>query len=162
LLKEFRQFLMRGNVLDLAVALIMGLAFSKIVTSFVNDIIMPPIGLLLGRVDFANLLINLSSTPVASVAEAKAKGLATINYGIFINSIIEFVIVAFVLFMVVRAANHMLGMKVSGEAEGHGEVGEEAKEAVKEQLKAGSERRSESGAGAESAADAPDGQPGEE
>lgn len=135
MLKEFREFIMRGNVLDLAVALIMGLAFAKIVTSFVNDIIMPPIGLALGRVDFANLLINLSSTPVTSVADAKAKGVATINYGIFINSIIEFLIVAFVLFLIVRSANRMMGARaMSG---GHGEGGEyeDAKDAVKESLR---------------------------
>jgi len=108
MLKEFKEFVLRGNVLDLAVALILGLAFGKIVTSLVNDIIMPPIGLLLGNVDFANLFINLSGKPVASVEAAKAAGVATINYGIFINTIIEFIIVAFVLFLIVRAANRMM------------------------------------------------------
>ena len=107
MLKEFKDFVLRGNVLDLAVALIIGLAFGKIVTSLVNDIIMPPVGLLLGNVDFANLFINLSGKPVASVAAAKAAGAATINYGIFINTVVEFIIVAFVLFLIVRAANRM-------------------------------------------------------
>ncbi len=107
MLKEFKAFVLRGNVLDLAVALILGLAFGKIVTSFVDDIIMPPVGLLLGNVDFANLFINLSGKPVASVAAAKAAGAATINYGIFINTVVEFIIVAFVLFLIVRAANRM-------------------------------------------------------
>jgi large conductance mechanosensitive channel len=153
MLKEFKDFVMRGNVLDLAVALILGLAFGKIVTSLVNDIIMPPIGILLGHVDFANLFINLSGKPVQSVAEAKAAGAATINYGIFINTIIEFVIVAFVLFMFVRTANHMMG-GTAMTAGGHGgEPGEELKESVKQKLKergaAGEERAAREAPGAE-------------
>ena len=130
MLKEFKAFVMRGNVLDLAVALILGLAFGKIVTSFVNDIIMPPLGFVLGNVDFANLFINLSGKPVASVAEAKAAGAATINYGLFINTIIEFVIVAFVLFMIVRAANRMMRRELVAGEHGGGEAPAEAKKSI--------------------------------
>ncbi len=107
MLKEFRDFVMRGNVLDLAVAVIIGSAFGKIITSFVNDIIMPPIGLLLGDVDFSNLFFNLSGTPIASLAEAQEAGAPTINYGLFLNTVIDFVIVGLVIFLVVRAANRM-------------------------------------------------------
>ena len=105
--KEFKAFIMRGNVLDLAIAVIIGGAFGKIVTSFVNDIIMPPIGLLLGKVDFSNLFLNLSGTPYASVAEAKKAGVPTINYGMFLNTLIDFLIVALVIFFVVRFANKL-------------------------------------------------------
>ncbi|RPH48447.1 MAG: large conductance mechanosensitive channel protein MscL [Desulfobacteraceae bacterium] len=105
--KEFKAFIMRGNVLDLAIAVIIGGAFGKIVTSFVNDMIMPPIGLLLGKVDFSNLFLNLSGTPYASVAEAKKAGVPTINYGIFLNTLIDFLIVALVIFFVVRFANKL-------------------------------------------------------
>ena len=107
MLKEFKDFIMRGNVLDLAVAVIIGAAFGKIITSFVNDIIMPPIGMLLGGVNFADLYINLSDTVYASLADAQAAGAPTINYGLFFNSIIDFVIIAFVIFLVVRTANNM-------------------------------------------------------
>jgi len=107
MLKEFKEFIMRGNVLDLAVGLIIGAAFGRIVSSFVADILMPPIGLVLGKADFANLFINLSGKPYATLAEAKAAGAATINYGIFINTVIDFVIVAFTIFLVIRAANRM-------------------------------------------------------
>ncbi|HMD90385.1 MAG TPA: large conductance mechanosensitive channel protein MscL [Anaerolineaceae bacterium] len=102
LLKEFKEFALRGNVLDLAIAVIIGTAFGRISTSLVNDIIMPPIGLLLGRVDFANLYINLSGKPYASLADAKAAGAATINYGAFLNTVIDFLIVAFVLFLILK------------------------------------------------------------
>ena len=105
--KEFRDFVMRGNVLDLAVAVIIGTAFGKIITSLVNDLLMPPVGLLLGGVDFANLFLNLSGTPYASLAEAQAAGAPTVNYGLFLNTVIDFVIVAFVIFLVVRTANRM-------------------------------------------------------
>lgn len=105
--KDFKAFIMRGNVLDLAVGIIIGAAFGAIVTSFVKDIIMPPIGLLLGRVDFTNLYINLSGTPYDSLAKAQAAGAPTINYGVFINTIINFLIVALVIFLVVRWFNHM-------------------------------------------------------
>jgi large conductance mechanosensitive channel len=105
--REFRAFAMRGNVVDLAVGIIIGAAFGKIVTSFVSDIIMPPIGLLLGRVDFSNLFINLSGQPYASLAEAKAAGAPTINYGVFLNTVIDFVIVAFAIFLLVRFINRL-------------------------------------------------------
>jgi large conductance mechanosensitive channel len=105
--REFREFAMRGNVIDLAVGLIIGVAFGKIVSSFVNDILMPPIGLLLGRVDFSNLFINLSGQPYASLAEAKAAGAPTINYGIFLNNVIDFLIVAFAIFLVIRFINRL-------------------------------------------------------
>jgi large conductance mechanosensitive channel len=105
--KEFREFAMRGNVVDLAVGVVIGAAFGKIVTSLVSDIVMPPLGLVLARVDFNNLFINLSSTPYASLAEAKAAGAPTINYGAFITNVIDFVIVAFVIFLVVRGINRL-------------------------------------------------------
>ncbi|GAB4537057.1 MAG: large conductance mechanosensitive channel protein MscL [Anaerolineales bacterium] len=105
MLTEFKKFIMRGNVLDLAVAVVIGGAFGKIVTSFVNDILMPPIGLLLGNVDFGNLYINLSGGQYASLAEAQAAGAVTINYGLFINTVIDFLIIAFAIFLIVRAAN---------------------------------------------------------
>ncbi len=107
MLKEFKEFVMRGNVLDLAVGIVIGAAFGKIVTSFVGDILMPPIGLVLGNVDFASLFINLSGKPYASVAEAKAAGAPTINYGMFVNALIDFVIVAFAIFLVVKAVNRL-------------------------------------------------------
>ena len=103
--KEFRDFAMRGNVVDLAVGIIIGAAFGKIVTSLVNDVLMPPLGLLLGKVDFSNLFIDLSGKHFASLAEAKTAGAATINYGIFINNIIDFVIVAFAVFLLVKQLN---------------------------------------------------------
>jgi large conductance mechanosensitive channel len=105
MLKEFKEFAMRGNVLDMAIGIIIGAAFGKIVSSFVSDILMPPIGLLLGRVNFADLFVNLSDKPVATLAEAKAAGAATINYGLFFNTVIDFVIVAFVIFLLVRQIN---------------------------------------------------------
>ncbi len=105
MLKEFKAFALRGNVIELAVAFIMGTAFGKIVTSLVNDIIMPPIGLLLGKLDFSSLYLNLSGAAYASLAEAKAAGAPTINYGLFVNAVVDFVIVAFVLFLVVRQIN---------------------------------------------------------
>lgn len=109
MLKEFKAFVMRGNVLDLAVAVILGLAFGKIVTSFTNDVLMPPLGLALGRMDMSNLFINLSGTPYATLAEAKAAGAATINYGLFLNSVVDFLIVAFVIFLIIRQVNRLKG-----------------------------------------------------
>jgi large conductance mechanosensitive channel len=103
--KEFKEFIMRGNVLDLAVAVIIGAAFGRIVTSFVNDIIMPPIGIAMGKVDFSNLFIDLSGANHPTLAAAKAAGAATINYGVFLNTIIDFLIVAAAIFLVVRQAN---------------------------------------------------------
>jgi large conductance mechanosensitive channel len=107
--KEFKTFAMRGNVLDLAVGLVIGAAFGKIVTSFVEDILMPPIGLALGKVDMRSLFIDLSGTHHASIAEAKAAGAATINYGIFLNTVVDFVIVAFAVFLLVRQVNKLKG-----------------------------------------------------
>jgi large conductance mechanosensitive channel len=106
--KEFRDFAMRGNVVDLAIGIVIGAAFGKIVTSFVTDILMPPLGLLLGRVDFSNLFINLSSKSYASIAEAKAAGAATLNYGLFINTIIDFLIVAFAIFLLIKQMNRVM------------------------------------------------------
>ena len=103
--REFKAFVMRGNLLELAVAFILGIAFGRVVTSLVNDVIMPPIGLVLGGVDFSNLFINLSKTPYATLAEAQAAGAPTLNYGVFILTVLDFVIVAFVVFMLVRAVN---------------------------------------------------------
>jgi large conductance mechanosensitive channel len=105
MLKEFKEFAMKGNVLDLAVGFIIGAAFGKIVTSLVSDIIMPPIGLILGKVDFSSLFLNLSGKSYSSLAEAKAAGAATLNYGIFLNNIVDFLIVAFVVFLLVRMVN---------------------------------------------------------
>lgn len=107
MLREFKEFVMRGNLLELAVAFILGVAFGRVVTSLVNDVIMPPIGLVLGGVDFSNLFINLSKTPYATLAEAQASGAPTLNYGIFVLTVIDFLIVAFVVFMLVRAVNRM-------------------------------------------------------
>ena len=104
--KEFKEFIARGNVIDLAVALIIGVAFGKIITSLVDDIVMPPIGMALGKVNFSDLFIPLAGSP-ASLADAKAKGLPTINYGLFINTVIQFLIVAFVIFLIVKAINRM-------------------------------------------------------
>src|SRR5262245_42842443 len=103
--KEFKEFAMKGNVVDLAVGVIIGAAFGKIVTSFVSDVLMPPIGLLVGKVDFSNLFIDLSGQHHASVAEAKAAGAATLNYGLFINNVIDFLIVAFAVFLLVKQIN---------------------------------------------------------
>lgn len=105
--KEFKEFIARGNVMDLAVGVIIGAAFGKIVTSLVNDIIMPPIGLLLGRVDFTNLFLNLSDRNFSKLADAKAAAAPTLNYGLFINTMIEFLIIAFVIFMIVKSVNRM-------------------------------------------------------
>ena len=111
MLEEFKKFVTRGSVIDLAIAVIFGAAFGKIITSLVNDIIMPPIGLLLGRVNFTNLYINLSGKAYESLAAAKEAGAATINYGLFINTIIEFLIVALVLFLIIKQVNRMQAKK---------------------------------------------------
>jgi large conductance mechanosensitive channel len=105
--KEFKEFAMKGNMVDLAVGIIIGAAFGKIVTSLVSDVIMPPIGLLLGKVDFSSLFINLSGQGYATLAEAKAAGAATINYGLFLNTVIDFIIVAFVIFIIIKQINRM-------------------------------------------------------
>ena len=105
MLKDFKEFIMRGNVIDLAVAVVIGAAFGKIVTSFVEDILMPPIGLALGGVDFSNLFINLSGKDYPSVAAAKAAGAPTFNYGIFFNTILNFLIIAFAIFLIIKQVN---------------------------------------------------------
>jgi large conductance mechanosensitive channel len=105
MLKEFREFAMRGNVLDMAIGVIIGGAFGKIVSSLVSDVLMPPIGLLMGKVDFSSLFINLSSTPQPSLAAAKAAGTPTLNYGVFLQSLFDFVIIAFAVFLLVKQVN---------------------------------------------------------
>ena len=107
MLKEFKEFAMRGNVMDMAVGIIIGGAFGKIVSSFVNDVLMPPIGRLVGNLDFSNLFINLSGRSFATLKEAKEAGAATINVGVFLNTVIDFLIVAFAIFLVVRAMNRL-------------------------------------------------------
>ena len=103
--KEFKDFIRRGNVMDLAIGFIMGAAFGKIVSSLINDVIMPPIGLLFGKVDFSNLYFNLSGKTYVSLAEAKAAGAATINVGLFLNTLIEFLVLALVVFFMVKWVN---------------------------------------------------------
>jgi len=105
MIKEFKEFAMRGNVLDMAVGIIIGAAFGQIVNSFVQDILMPPIGRLLGHVDFSNLFVSLSGAHYDTVAAAKAAGAATLNYGVFLNTVINFLIVAFAVFLLVRQVN---------------------------------------------------------
>jgi large conductance mechanosensitive channel len=112
MLKEFKEFAMRGNVLDMAVGIIIGAAFGTIVTSLVNDVIMPPVGLALGGVDFTNMFVTLrdgakAAGPYASLATAKDAGAVTLNYGVFVNAIVSFVIVAFAIFMIVKGANSL-------------------------------------------------------
>ena len=105
--REFRDFAVRGNVVDLAVGLILGAAFTTIVTSLVNDVIMPPIGLLLGGIDFSDFFVTIKGQSYPTVAAAKAAGAVTINYGLFINSVIKFVIVAFAVFLLVKQINRL-------------------------------------------------------
>jgi large conductance mechanosensitive channel len=105
--KEFKEFAMRGNVLDLAIGIVIGGAFGKIVSSFVADIMMPPLGLLIGKADFSSLFISLSGTHYDSLADAKKAGAATINYGVFINTTIDFILIAFAVFLLVKAVNRM-------------------------------------------------------
>jgi large conductance mechanosensitive channel len=107
LLKEFREFAARGNVIDLAVGVIIGAAFGKIVTSLVNDMIMPPIGMAIGRVDFKNLFLALNGQSYASLADAQKAGAPTLNYGLFMNTVLEFLIVAFVIYLMVRQINRL-------------------------------------------------------
>jgi large conductance mechanosensitive channel len=109
MLNEFKAFIMRGNVVDLAVGIVIGAAFTTVVNSFVNDLLMPPIGLMLGKVDFANLFVSLTGQPFPSVAAAKAAGAPTLNYGMFINNVINFLIVGFVVFLLVKQVNRMQG-----------------------------------------------------
>ena len=105
MLKEFREFAMRGNVLDMAIGVIIGGAFGKIVSSLVSDVLMPPIGKLLGNVDFTGLFLNLSGSPQPSLAAAKAAGTPTLNYGVFLQSVFDFIIIALVIFMLVKQIN---------------------------------------------------------
>jgi large conductance mechanosensitive channel len=107
MLKEFRDFIARGNVLDLAIAVIIGAAFGKLVTSLVEGVLMPPIGLLLGNVDFANLFIDMSGQRPVSLADAQVRGLPVIAYGVFINDVITFLIIALVVFLIVKSLNRM-------------------------------------------------------
>jgi large conductance mechanosensitive channel len=105
MLKEFKDFAMKGNVLDMAIGVIMGGAFGKIVSSLVSDVLMPPIGLLMGKVDFSSLFLNLSGTPQPSLATAKAAGAPTLNYGVFLQNVFDFIIIAFAIFMLVKQVN---------------------------------------------------------
>jgi large conductance mechanosensitive channel len=107
MLKEFKEFAMRGNVVDMAIGIIIGAAFGRIVTSLVNDVLMPPIGLLLGKVDFSSFFINLSGTPYTTLAEARKAGASVVAYGSFLNTILDFVIVAFVIFLLIKQMNRL-------------------------------------------------------
>ncbi|MBP1990261.1 large conductance mechanosensitive channel protein MscL [Paenibacillus eucommiae] len=107
MLKDFKQFAFKGNMIDLAVGVIIGGAFGKVVTSIVNDLIMPPIGLILGKVDFKNLFISLNGTKYDTIAAAQAEGAPTLNYGLFVSNFLDFMIVAFVIFFVIRQLNKL-------------------------------------------------------
>lgn len=107
MLQEFKKFALQGNVLDMAIGIIIGAAFGKIVSSLVSDMLMPPIGLLIGKLDFSALFVSLSGQTYASLAEAKAAGAPTINYGLFLNNVIDFLIVAFVIFLLVKQVNRL-------------------------------------------------------
>jgi large conductance mechanosensitive channel len=107
MLKEFRQFVMRGNVIDMAVGIVLGAAFGRIVSSLVNDVLMPPIGLLLGRMDFSQLYFNLSGGAYPTLAAAREAGAVTIAYGVFLNTVVDFLIVSFAIFLVVRWVNRL-------------------------------------------------------
>jgi large conductance mechanosensitive channel len=107
MLKEFKNFALRGNVIDMTVGVVVGGAFGKIITSLVNDILMPPIGLLLGKVDFAHLFIDLSGHGYTSLEEAKAAGAPTLNYGVFLNTVMDFIIVTLVIYLCIRVINRL-------------------------------------------------------
>ncbi len=117
MLNEFKKFIMRGNVIDMAVGIVLGVAFGKIISSLVKDIIMPPIGLLLGGVDFSNLFIDLSGNGYETLAEATEAGAPVIRYGVFINTVIEFLIIAFAIFLVVKGINRLQEMRKKEEEE---------------------------------------------
>ena len=117
MIKEFREFAMRGNVIDLAIGLVMGVAFGDIVNSLVNDIIMPPIGLVLNGVNFSDLFVDLSGVGYASLAAAQEAGAPTINYGLFLNTVIKFFLVAFAMFLLVKSINAIHRKKEQEEAE---------------------------------------------
>ncbi len=107
MLKEFKEFALRGNVLDMAVGIILGTAFGKIVSSLVNDVLMPPIGLLLGKADFSNLFLTLSGEDFATLEQARAAGAVTVNYGVFVNTVLDFLLVALAVFVLVRQVNRL-------------------------------------------------------
>jgi large conductance mechanosensitive channel len=107
MLKQFKEFALKGNVIDMGVGIIIGAAFGKIVSSFVSDLLTPPLGLLLGRMDFSNLFFSLSGGDYKSLAEAKAAGAATLNYGLFLNNLLDFALVAFALFFIIRWVNKL-------------------------------------------------------
>lgn len=121
MIKEFREFVMKGNVLDMAVGIIIGAAFGAVVSSFVSDVLMPPIGLLLGGVDFSSLYVSLAAGnpagPYASLAQAQAAGAVTLNYGLFINRVVAFLIMAFALFLIIRSINRLKAKTVPAPAE---------------------------------------------
>jgi large conductance mechanosensitive channel len=117
MIKEFKEFIMKGNVLDLAIGVIIGGAFGKIVSSLVTDVLMPPLGMLLGKVDFSSLYINLSGGSYSSLAEAQKAGAATLNYGLFLNNIINFLIIALVIFLIVKQVNRLQKPAVQPAAE---------------------------------------------
>jgi large conductance mechanosensitive channel len=107
MLKDFKEFAMRGNVLDLAVGVIIGAAFGKVVTSFVSDVMMPPLGVFIGQMDFSNLFVDLTGSGFRSLTEAKNAGAATLNYGLFVNNVVDFLLVAFAVFVLVRQVNKL-------------------------------------------------------
>ena len=107
MIEEFKKFIMRGNMIDLAIGVVIGGAFGKIISSLVSDILMPPLGLLFGKVDFSNLFISLTGQKYASLADAQAAGAPTFNYGLFVNNIIDFLIIALVIFFIIRAINKL-------------------------------------------------------
>jgi len=107
MVKEFKEFAVKGNVMDMAVGIIIGAAFGKIITSFVGDVLMPPIGMALGKVDFSNLFVSLSGEQFASLADAKKAGAATLNYGVFLQTVLDFTIVAFAIFLMIRTLNRL-------------------------------------------------------
>lgn len=115
--KEFREFALKGSMIDLAIGIIIGAAFGKVITSLVNDVIMPPIGLLLGKVDFSSLYLNLSGKDFASMQEAIDAGAPILKYGLFVNTLIEFFIIAFVIFIVVKNINNLRKKEVEVEPE---------------------------------------------
>jgi large conductance mechanosensitive channel len=107
MLKEFKEFALKGNVLDMAIGVIVGGAFGKIISSLVSDVLMPPLGLLMGKVDFSSLFLNLSGTPQPSLIAAKAAGTPTINYGVFLQTVFDFIIIAFVIYLIVKQVNRL-------------------------------------------------------
>jgi large conductance mechanosensitive channel len=133
LLKEFRDFAMKGSVIDLAIGVIIGAAFGKIVNSLVNNIIMPPIGLVLGRVDFSNLFLNLSGQPAGSLKEATDRGIPVLAYGAFLNTVFEFLIIAFVLFLVIKQVNRFRGQSAPKEPSAEEKLLGETRDVLKSQ-----------------------------